>query len=93
MAALGRVDETYIKIKDVWNYLYRAVDSAGNTLGFMLSATRGGKATARFFRKVLQAQHTQAPRVINVDKNAAYPVAMEILKEDETLAAATELRQ
>ncbi len=33
-----RVDETYIKIKGVWKYLYRAVDSAGNTLDFMLSA-------------------------------------------------------
>ncbi|MBD3884719.1 IS6 family transposase [Phormidium tenue FACHB-886] len=88
-----RVDETYIKIKGVWKYLYRAVDSEGNTLDFMLSATRDGKAAARFFRKVLKAQHTQAPRVINVDKNAAYPVAMETLKGDKTLAEATELRQ
>jgi transposase, IS6 family len=88
-----RVDETYIKIKGVWKYLYRAVDSAGNTLDFMLSATRDGKAAARFFRKVLNAQHTQAPRVINVDKNAAYPVAMDVLKEEETIAQETELRQ
>jgi IS6 family transposase len=88
-----RVDETYIKIKSVWKYLYRAVDSAGNTLDFMLSAKRDGKAATRFFRKVLKAQHTQTPRVINVDKNAAYPVAMEALKEDETLAETTELRQ
>ncbi len=88
-----RVDETYIKIKGVWKYLYRAVDSQGNTLDFMLSAKRNGKAAARFFRKVLTGQHTQTPRVINVDKNAAYPVAMEALKEDETLAETTELRQ
>jgi transposase, IS6 family len=74
-----RVDETYIKIKGVWKYLYRAVDSAGNTLDFMLSATRDGNAAARFFRKVLNAQHTQVPRVINVDKNA--------------IAQETELRQ
>jgi IS6 family transposase len=59
----------------------------------MLSAKRDGKAAARFFRKVLKGQHTQAPRVINVDKNAAYPVAMETLQEDETLAETTELRQ
>jgi transposase, IS6 family len=88
-----RVDETYIKIKGVWKYLYRAVDSAGNTLDFMLSATRDGNAAARFFRKVLNAQHTQVPRVINVDKNAAYPVAMDVLKEEETIAQETELRQ
>ena len=50
-------------------------------------------AAARFLRKVLKAGHTQVPRVINVDKNAAYPVAMEILKADKTIAAETELRQ
>jgi transposase-like protein len=60
---------------------------------FLLSAKRDGKAAARFFRKVLKAQHTQAPRVITVDKNAAYPVAIETLKAEETLAAETELRQ
>lgn len=88
-----RVDATYIQVKGEWKYLYRAVDSTGNTLDFMLSARRDGKAAARFFRKVLKAQHTQAPRVITVDQNAAYPVAIETLKDDETLAAETELRQ
>ncbi len=88
-----RVDETYIKIRGEWRYLYRAVDSAGNTLDFMLSAKRDGKAAARFFRKVLGAKHTQTPRVITVDKNAAYPVAVEELKQDTTLKAETELRQ
>jgi transposase-like protein len=77
------VDETYIKIKGVWKYLYRAVDSEGNTLDFMLGAKRDGKAAARFFRKVLKGQHTQAPRVITVDKNAAYSVAIEKLKAEE----------
>ncbi len=37
-------------------------------------------AAVRFFRKVLKAEHTQAARVITVDKNAAYPAAMETLK-------------
>jgi len=50
-------------------------------------------AAARFFRKVLTAEHTQAPRVVTVDKNAAYPVTREALKGDETLAAETKLRQ
>jgi transposase-like protein len=88
-----RVDETYIEIKGAWKYLYRAVDSEGNTLDFLLSAKRDGKAAARFFRKVLKAKHTQTPRVVTVDKNAAYPVAMDELKEDQTLKAETELRQ
>ncbi len=88
-----RVDETDIEVKGKWKYLYRAVDSRGNPPDFMLSAKRDGKAAARFFRKVLKAQHTQSPRVITVDKHAAYPVAMEPLKADETIAEATELRQ
>ncbi|WP_242043250.1 IS6 family transposase [Leptolyngbya sp. FACHB-671] len=88
-----RTDETYIKIKGLWKYLYRAVDSEGNTLDFMPSAKRDGKAAARFFRKVLKGQHTQTPRVITVDKNAAYPVAIELLKEEETIGKVTELRQ
>lgn len=57
------------------------------------SAKRDSKAATRFFRKVLKAQHTQKPRVITVDKNAAYPIAIEALKVDETLEATTELRQ
>ncbi|MBD1998573.1 IS6 family transposase [Leptolyngbya sp. FACHB-541] len=88
-----RVDETYIKIQGEWKYLYRAVDSEGNTLDFLLSAKRDGKAAVCFFRKVLKAKHTQIPRVITVDKNAAYPVAMDELKADQTLKAETELRQ
>ena len=75
-----RVDETYIEVKGEWKYLYRAVDSEGNTLDFMLSAKRNGKAAARFFRTVLAAKHTQTPRVITVDKTAAYPVAVDELK-------------
>ncbi|MEP0915115.1 IS6 family transposase, partial [Leptolyngbya sp. GB1-A1] len=82
-----------IKVKGVWKYLYRAVDSEGNTLDFLLSAKRDSKAAARFLRKVLKGQHTHAPRVITVDKNAAYPVAIETLKEDEMIDQETELRQ
>lgn len=69
------------------------MDSEGNTLDFMLSAKRDGKAAVRFFRKVLQANHVSQPRVINVDKNATYPVAIERLKSEQTLASQTELRQ
>jgi transposase-like protein len=65
-----RVDETYIKIKEHWYYLYRAVDSTGATLDFMLSPTRDAEAADRFFRQVLRASHTRTPCVITVDKNA-----------------------
>ena len=88
-----RVDETYLKIKGRWKYLYRAVDSDGNTLDFLLTAKRDAKAAKRFLRKVLNASHTIAPRVITVDKNAAYPPAIEALKADESLPNSTETRQ
>jgi len=88
-----RVDETYIKVKGVWTYLYRAVDSQGNTLEFLLSPTRDAEAVKRFFSKTLAAPHTVEPRVITVDKNAAYPKAFHELKADGTLAAPCELRQ
>lgn len=55
--------------------------------------SRDSKAAARFFRKVLKAQHNQAPRVVTVDKDAAYPSAMEALQEDETIGKETGLRQ
>ncbi len=48
----ARVDETYIKVKGKWKYLYRAVDSAGNTIDFMLSAKRDKRAAKRFFCKL-----------------------------------------
>lgn len=88
-----RVDETYIKVKGRWKYLYRAVDSQGNTLDFLLSARRDATAAERFLRKTLKAAHTQEPRVINVDKNAAYPPAVDHLKAEEQLPKTTELQQ
>ncbi|MBD1997241.1 DDE-type integrase/transposase/recombinase [Leptolyngbya sp. FACHB-541] len=45
----------------------------------MLSAKRDGKAAARFFRKTLKAQHVKEPRVLNVDRNVAYPITTERL--------------
>jgi transposase-like protein len=76
----ARVDKTYIKVKSKWKYLYRAVDSEGNTLEFMLSAKRYATAAQQFFRKTLSTTHTQAPRVINVDKNAAWLCCMNNLR-------------
>ena len=88
-----RVDETYIKVKGKDKYLYRAVDSDGNTLDFLLTAKRDAEAAKRFFRKALNAVHAQEPRIINVDKNAAYPKAIDELKAKEELPKKVELRQ
>ena len=88
-----RVDETYVKVKGTWVYLYRAVDSAGNTLEFVLSATRDTAAAKRFFAKALGAAHTVVPRVITLDKNAASPKALNELKAAGRLPESCELRQ
>src|SRR5512135_2045627 len=58
-----RVDETYIKIRKAWMYLYRAVDSDGNTLEFLLSPTRDAEAAKRFFLKALSSAAGSAPHV------------------------------
>ena len=58
----------------------------------MLSAKRDARAAERFFRKAMNTAHNQKPRVINVDKNAAYPPAIDELKADRTLPETTELR-
>jgi transposase-like protein len=88
-----RVDETYILVKGAWKYLYRAVDSEGHTLDFLFTAKRNAKVAERFFRKTLNAAHTQEPRVINVEQNSAYPPAIKRLQKDKTLPKRTNLRQ
>jgi transposase-like protein len=108
-----KVDETYIKVKKIWTYLYRAVDSEGNTLEFLLSPTRDAEGAKRFFCKALHATTASTrqtlpskervasadpitmsvPRVINVDKNAAYPKAIADLKAAGVLPEQVELRQ
>jgi transposase, IS6 family len=74
-------------------YLYRAVDSQGNTLEFLLSSTRDTQAAKRFFAKALAAPHTSTSRVITVDKNPTYPKAFKELKAEGILPEACELRQ
>jgi IS6 family transposase len=87
-----RTDETYIKVKGQWKYLYMAVDSKGKTIDFMLSENRDAPAARRFFKKALTSPHNQSPRVITVDKNPAYPTAVQQLK-DEKAKQQTLLRQ
>src|SRR5271168_2439573 len=88
-----RVDETYVKVKGRWKYLYRAVDSRGQTIDFLLSAKRDAEAAKRFFRKALAQPHTVNPRTITVDKNAAYPKATMEMKKDGELWRRSRLRQ
>ena len=87
-----RVDETYVKVRGKWMYLYRAVDSSGQTLDFQLNETRSARAAKRFFKKMLGSRHISTPRVINVDQNAAYPRAIQDLKKDKLLPEGCHLR-
>ena len=64
-----RVDETYIKVKGQWKYLYRAVDKNNQTIEFHLSPKRDKGAAKKFFKKVLNSANTTEQYVINVDKN------------------------
>ena len=88
-----RTDETYIKVKGKDHYLYRAVDSSGHTIDFLLAAKRDAAAAKRFFRRALRSPGNPMPRVINVDKNPAYPAAVEALKEDGVFPRRVRLRQ
>jgi transposase-like protein len=88
-----RVDETDVTVKGRWMYLYRAVDSRGDTIDFLLSARRDAAAAKRFFRKALGQPHTVNPRTITVDKNPAYPCAVAAMKRDGELWRRSRLRQ
>jgi len=72
-----RMDETYIKIKGEWHYLYRAVDKEGNTVDFMLSPKRDRKAALRFFAKAIDS--SGLPHTVTIDKSGANNAALERL--------------
>ena len=76
---------TYIRVKGKWVYLYRAVDSTGATIDFLLSAKRDTAAARRFLVKALGGENHPHPRVINTDKDAAYPPAIVQLKVEGAL--------
>ena len=61
--------------------MYRAVDSTGATIDFLLSARRDATAAKRFFQKALRSPGHPRPRVINVDGNRCYPKAIAELKQ------------
>ena len=70
-----RMDETYIKIKGQWYYLYRAVDKEGNTIDFLLTKKRDTKAAKRFLIKAIGSNGR--PEKITIDKSGANKAAIE----------------
>src|SRR6516164_9295351 len=80
-----RVDETYVRVKGRWCYLYRAIDSSGATIDFLLSALRDAEAAKRLFRKALSDPSHPQPRVINTDQAPIYGSAIPDIKKEGTL--------
>ena len=86
-----RADETYIKVRGKWVYLYRAIDSAGRTVDFRLSRKRNVAAARAFFGKAIKSQRS-APRIITLDSYAASHCAVHEMKIDGQLTAETGAR-
>lgn len=88
-----RVDETYVKVGKSCKYLYRFVDSTGQTIEFMLSAKRDVSAVKRFFKKMMRVDHRRLPFSISVNKNAAYPEAFTTSQKEKVLPYDCKLRR
>ncbi len=91
---LGRrwlMDETYIKVKEQWKYLYRAVNSTGKTIGFLLTAKRDAVAALRFFRKAIR--HHGKPEVVTIDKSGANTAALDTLNTEKSKEDCIVIRQ
>ncbi|ECD1915012.1 IS6 family transposase, partial [Salmonella enterica subsp. enterica serovar Bovismorbificans] len=86
-----RMDEIYIKIKGQWKYLYRAVDTAGQTVDFLLSAKRDAAAALRFFRKPI-SYHGE-PEVVTIDKSGANTAALTTLNANKPEEERITIRQ
>ena len=84
-----RMDETYVRVKGQWKYLYRAVDKAGQTVDFLLTAHRDRAAALRFLRKAIRSQGL--PEKITIDKSGANTAAIESYNSEQ--ATTIEMRQ
>ncbi len=76
-----RMDETYVRVKGQWKYLYRAVDKAGQTVDFLLTAHRNCAAALRFLRKAIRNQGL--PEKITIDKSGANTAAIESYNSEQ----------
>ena len=84
-----RMDETYIKVAGQWKYLYRAVDKAGDTVDFLLTAKRDTAAARRYLERAINLH--DLPEKITIDKSRANTAAIRSVNDDACLEI--ELRQ
>lgn len=84
-----RMDETYVKVSGKWVYLYRAVDSEGQTIDFLLRAKRDSKAALAFFKKAIK--NNGEPKKVTIDKSGSNQSALN--KINENLEEPIEIRQ
>ncbi len=84
-----RMDETYIRVRGEWKYLYRAVDKQGDTVDFLLTASRNTDAALRFLRMAIE--HNGLPEKVNIDRSGANAAGIEAYNQET--AAAIEVRQ
>ena len=75
-----RMDETYIKVKGKWCYLYRAVDKDGNTIDFLLTEKRDKPAATKFFKKAIGS--SGVPSKVNIDKSGSNTAALNDINEE-----------
>ncbi|MEI9539862.1 IS6 family transposase [Enterobacter cancerogenus] len=86
-----RMDETYIRVRGQWKYLYRAVDTSGQTIDFLQTARRDTAAALRFFRKAIR--HHGEPEVVTIDKGGANTAALAMLSAGKPEEEAITVRQ
>ena len=77
VGASWRMDETYIKVKSAWKYLYRAVDKQGKTVDFLLTAKRNMATAKRFFDKAMQMNGE--PEKVAMDKSGPNKAAIDVI--------------
>jgi putative transposase len=79
-----RMDDTYIKIKGEWKYLYRAVDKAGDTVDFLLRAKRDKAAARRYFEKAIAGNGV--PASVTIDKSGANLAGLNAINADREVS-------
>lgn len=92
--SLWQLDETYVKVKGKWHFLYRAINKQGETLDFYFSQKRNNNAAYQFIKRVLRyGKEKKQPKALNTDKHASYDYAISRLKKEGKLRSDVEQRQ